>query len=75
LGFLRKRNKPCLTVSKTHDTIHTHERKKMKNWICHNLFGENPESVDAFGMTFGLSLLSLLVGSWIVLFVVCPFIG
>lgn len=45
----------------------------MKNWICYNLLGENPDNVDTFGMISGLCLLSFLFGSCIILFVVAPF--
>jgi len=48
------------------------EYRYMKNWICYNLFGENPDNVDTFGMISSLCLLSFLFGSWIVLFVVAP---
>lgn len=44
----------------------------MKKWICYNLFGEHPDSVDAFGMVSGLVLLSFLLCCVFFLFV--PFI-
>jgi hypothetical protein len=44
----------------------------MKSWICNNLFGQNPDSVDTFGMVSGLCLLSFLFGAWIFLFVFAP---
>lgn len=44
----------------------------MKNWICYNLFGENPDNVDMFGMISGLSLLGFLVGCAVYLFVYIP---
>lgn len=46
---------------------------EMKNWICYNLFGENPDSVDMFGMISGLSLLGFLAGCAVYLFVYIPF--
>ena len=45
----------------------------MKNWICYNLFGEHPDSVDMFGMISGLSLLGFLVSCAVYLFVYIPF--
>lgn len=33
----------------------------MKQWICYNLFGEHPDSVDTFGMVSGLMLVGFAV--------------
>ena len=44
----------------------------MKKWICYNLLGENPETIDTFGIVSGLCLLVLLFGSWAFLCVFLP---
>jgi hypothetical protein len=45
----------------------------MKNWICYNLLGEHPDSVDAFGMMSGLGIVGFLLGSWVYFFIYIPF--
>ena len=46
----------------------------MKNWICYNLFGEHPDSVDAFGMISGLVVLCIPAVSCVYFFVYIPFV-
>lgn len=46
----------------------------MKNWICYNLFGENPENVDTVGMIGGLVVMGVPVVSGVYLFVYIPLV-
>ena len=44
----------------------------MKKWICYNVLGENPNTIDTFGIVSGLGILAFLFGSWAFLFIFIP---
>jgi hypothetical protein len=44
----------------------------LKKWICYNVLGENPNTIDAFGIVSGLGILLFLFSSWAFLFVFLP---
>jgi hypothetical protein len=44
----------------------------MKRWICYNMLGENPETIDTFSMISGMMIVGFLCGCWAFFFVFLP---